>query len=477
MTEVQSGPVPELKDEQETGSSVPVEGESWKPEDGGANDAAADSEATGDQKAVMEGDETNNDPSPSTEETAEESSSEQQKKPTKNPKTFKRNSSSFLRVSDLDLPHPSSSASTNENLNGESADEGDEEEDQLSHFHHPSADPPPGLEKDDKEKFIAIGSHDGIVAPIAPVACEKLATYCLETALNQDMWTPDGKTKKLIQKAKPDQDWITHTFAPGAFSVGDSCNFHDKEVFVWTGSFSHNFYGGDLPAIRTSGTVNMSAEYLVDLLLDSSRVKEYNRLMVERTDVQVFADDLYNEKIESATNPFGACVAKFTRAISKPPLVNRLMIFNNLCYAKKLPDGSGYLVCNRAIYNSIQPEDEPTNVIKSEVLLGVNLIRHLKDKEGNTVPDKCVMTNVNHMRSPKVPLMIAKKVGMNAAIGYLNDFRGAAERLAASKSWKIDSKWKEQRMLPRLTKGLVNLKQCQCDQTRIATTGNYRNKC
>ena len=54
------------------------------------------------------------------------------------------------------------------------------------------------------------------------------------------------------------------------------------------------------------------------------------------------------------------------------------------------------------------------------------------DKEGQIIPNKCVMTNVNHMRSPKIPMMIAKKIGTNAAIGYLNDFRGAAETLAAA---------------------------------------------
>mmetsp|Transcript_14567 Transcript_14567/g.35203 ORF Transcript_14567/g.35203 Transcript_14567/m.35203 type:complete len:434 (-) Transcript_14567:179-1480(-) len=430
MTEVESDPVavPELKDEHETEKPV-SEGGSPSLEEG-EGDSTAEVEAKDSENAT--GDENNNDPPPSSIEEAksESAAASEADKLTKNPKSFKRNSSSFLRVSDLDFPSPNETTSSDENRNG-SAD-GDEE-DQLSHFHHPSADPPPGMDKDDKEKFIAIGSHDGVSTPIAPVATQKLAAFGLETALNQDMWKPDRRTQRLIQKAAPEQDWIPHTFSSGGLSVGESCNFYDKEVFVWTGTFSHDYYGCDLPAIRVSGTVNMSAEYLVDLLLDSSRVKEYNRLMIERKDVQVFVDDLYQEKSDSESNPFGPCVTKFTRATSKPPLVNRIMVFNNLCHAKKLPDDSGYLVCNRAIYNSKQPEDEPANVINSEVLLGVNLIRHLRDKEGQILPNKCVMTNVNHMRSPKIPMMIAKKIGTSAAIGYLNDFRGAAERLAAQK--------------------------------------------
>ncbi|KAL3938468.1 MAG: hypothetical protein SGBAC_006624 [Bacillariaceae sp.] len=425
MTEVESGPatIPELKDELKNNNQV----------EEGEVDVSAEVEAKDSEN--MTGGDRSDDPAPSsTEEAKSESAtaaSEADIKPTRNPKTFRRNSSSFLRVSDLDLPSADDVTSSNENRHGSADGDEKEEEDQLSHFHHPSADPPPGIDKDDKEAFVAIGSHDGVPSPIAPLAMQKLAVFGMETALNQDMWKPDRKTQRLIQKAVPEQDWIPHTFSPGAFSVGESCNFYDKDVFVWTGTFSHDYYGCDLPAIRVSGTVNMSAEYLVNLLLDSSRVKEYNRLMIDRKDVQVFADDLYNKKQGSETNPFGPCVTKFTRATTKPPLVNRLMIFNNLCHAKKLPDDSGYLVCNRAIYNSKQLEDEPTNVINSEVLLGVNLIRYLRDKEGQILQNKCVMTNVNHMRSPKIPMMIAKKIGTNAAVGYLNDFRGAAERVAA----------------------------------------------
>ncbi|CAJ1957809.1 unnamed protein product [Cylindrotheca closterium] len=442
MTQVDSGPgaAPELKDEHKSKSPVSV-GQAPSPEEGEGDSATDGFEADTNENSVdvTPGHDTNDPPPSATEESKSESAvplAFGSETSTKNPKTFCRNSSSFLRVSDLDLPSPDETTTTpysKETPTGSADGDEEEEEDQLSHFHHPSADPPPGMDKDDKEKFIAIGSHDGVPTPIAPIAMQKLAAFGLETALNQDMWNPDRKTQKLIKKADPEQDWIPHTFSPGPLSVGESCNFHDKEVFVWTGTFSHDYYGCELPAIRVSGTVNMSAEYLVNLLLDSSRVKEYNRLMIERTDVHVFVNDLYNESNNSESNPFGPCVTKFTRATSKPPLVNRLMIFNNLCHAKKLPDDSGYLVCNRAIYNSKQPEVEPVNVINSEVLLGVNLIRHLRDKEGQILTNKCVMTNVNHMRSPKIPMMIAKKIGTNAATGYLNDFRGAAERLAAQK--------------------------------------------
>jgi hypothetical protein len=156
----------------------------------------------------------------------------------------------------------------------------------------------------------------------------------------------------------------------------------------------------------------MSAKSLVDLLLDSTRAKEYNKHSLGREDVIVFQDDMQQD------GPFGPSITKVTKSTTKPPLIKKHMVFVTLCHAKELEDGSGYMIVNRAVHNTEDGGKQPTNIIKSEVLLGVNLIRKIEGSD-----DRCVMLNVNHMRSPMVPMLIAKKIGMSAAVGFVNDIR------------------------------------------------------
>ena len=37
--------------------------------------------------------------------------------------------------------------------------------------------------------------------------------------------------------------------------------------------------------------------------------------------------------------------------------------------------------------------------------------------------NRCLMINVNHMKSPLVPSMVAKTVGLSAAINFISDIR------------------------------------------------------
>jgi hypothetical protein len=318
--------------------------------------------------------------------------------PEKEPKpiVFQRSSSSFLRVSDLDINDEKRTTS---------------EEEALPNYHHPAVDPPPGVDADEKEKWIVLSDRDGMHAPIAPAAVTRLAIVGLETSFDTTMWKPDRKTEKLLKKAA-DPDWVHQTFTPGPIRIKEGTTVYDKDVLVWTGTFKHDFYGGNLPAIRVAGIVNMSPNSLVDLLLDSTRVKEYNKHSLGREDAVVFQDDMQQD------GPFGPSITKVTKSTTKPPLMKRHMRFVTLCHAKELEDGSGYMIVNRAVHDTEDGDKGPTNIIKSEVLLGVNLIRKIEGSD-----NRCIMLNVNHMKSPMVPMMLAKKIGMSAAIGFVNDIR------------------------------------------------------
>jgi hypothetical protein len=316
-----------------------------------------------------------------------------------NRKVFSRSDSSFIRVSDLDMDSEHTSCST------------DQSEDAHPNYHHPSVDPPPGIETDEREKWIALNDGDGVWSPIAPLAVSRLAALGLTTSVDDGMWNPDRNTERLLRKVDA-SEWMQNTFKPGQVVITDPS--HDKEVLVWTGTFSHSFYGSDLPAIRVAGVVDMSPKSLVDLLVDSDRVKEYNKLSLGREDLVVFQENMQEN------GPFGCSVTKVMKSVSKPPMIKRNMVFVSVLHAKELEDGSGYLIVTRAVHHPDNENGVSTNVIKSEILMGVNLIRKIDGED-----DQCLMINVNHIRSPMVPMIVAKKLGVSAAIGFVNDIRAA----------------------------------------------------
>jgi hypothetical protein len=312
---------------------------------------------------------------------------------------FKRSDSSFIRVSDLDMDSGHTSCSTIQS------------QDAHPNYHHAASDPPPGIESDEKEMWIALNDAGGSCSPIAPLAVARLASVGLTTSVNDSMWVPDRNTDKLQQKSSA-LDWIQNTFKPGSVCLGE--NSHENEVLVWTGNFNHTYYGSELPAIRVAGMVDMPAKDLVDLLMDSSRVKEYNKLSLGREDLVVFQDSMHEN------GPFGRSVTKVMKSASKPPLIRKHLVFVSVLHAKELEDGSGYLIVTRAVHHPDNENVGATNVIKSEILMGVNLIRKIDGSD-----DRCLLINVNHIRSPMVPMMVAKKLGVSAATGFVNDIRGA----------------------------------------------------
>jgi hypothetical protein len=288
-------------------------------------------------------------------------------------------------------------------------------EESYPNFHYAASDPPPGVDHDPKELWIALNNGDAAHAPIAPVAVERLSDFGWRTSLDKPMWTPDSKTDKALQKAQT-PDWAKNTFATkGKIRLPASTTVDERDVFIWMGRFKHSFYGSELPAIRACGIVNMSAKDLMELMVDSSRVKEYNKLCLGRQDLVIFQDNMDSE------GPFGRSITKVMRSESKPPMIRKTLVFVSLLHAKELEDGSGYLIVTRAVHT---PEAKgPANVIKSEILMGVNLIRKIE----GAADSRCLMTNVNHLRSPMIPMMVAKRIGLSAAVSFLHDIRACCK--------------------------------------------------
>lgn len=242
-------------------------------------------------------------------------------------------------------------------------------------------------------------SGDGHLAPIAPFAVTALERTGLECAMDKDMWTGDRKTARTF----PAYDWNILDEP-----VKDLSNHGDSDVFIWTGAFGHGLYGSDIPPVRTEGLVPMSPESLLDLLIDSSRTHEYNKTSLGREDLLVLQDDMENE------GPFGKSITKVVKSISKPPLVRKTVQFVSLLHAKELP--YGYLIVSRAVSRAVENVPD-SKIMRSEVLMGVNVIRRIENE-----PNKCLMINVNHIRSP-LPLMIMRRLSLIAASSFFTDLR------------------------------------------------------
>jgi hypothetical protein len=112
------------------------------------------------------------------------------------------------------------------------------------------------------------------------------------------------------------------------------------------------------------------------------------------------------------------------RSESRPPLLRKILQFTSIFHARHLEDNSGYLLVTRAVENprwSSSTNSAATaggSVVVSEILLGVNVIRKIPGR-----PDSCMLLTVNHIRSPLVPLYIAKRLGLQAATNFVHDVR------------------------------------------------------
>jgi len=92
---------------------------------------------------------------------------------------------------------------------------------------------------------------------------------------------------------------------------------------------------------------------------------------------------------------------------------------------KNKDEMEGYICVNRSAWenermapssSSNESSSGNQNFIRSEALLGVNLIRHMKDHE-------CEITTISHFYTPGTPSFGAKQLGMKAAANFLRDLQ------------------------------------------------------
>lgn len=365
---------------------------------------------------------------------------------------FLRHSSSFLRVADLNL-HLDDDNNNDNNIDDASSvtwsDSGNStlssfdaasttpsKQRSVANFSYASCDPPPGVDHDPQERWIALDDGAGNYAPIAPRAVAALATIGYNAAMDKSMWTQHTAARHF--RAAP---W--HQASWGSPSTSNVIHKdelpppgskQEEMVLLWTGKFQHGHYGSELPAVRAIGVIPAAPKDLFDMLIDSERVKEYNKMSLGREDLLVLQDSTATASNNSGDpilraggkheGPFGCSkvvTTKVMRSKSSPPLVKSTMELVSMLHAQELDDGSGYLIVTRAVtHPEARKGHESGNVLTSEILLGVNIIRRV---EGD--PDRCVMINMIHIRSPMVPMIIANRIGATAASNFIRDLRNA----------------------------------------------------
>lgn len=145
-------------------------------------------------------------------------------------------------------------------------------------------------------------------------------------------WSGDKKTEKFIKDYMTNDD-DGEEKKKSWYDALDS----SQEVLVWSGKFissNDEYYGSELPIIKTTSIIHKSPKYLAELLMDSTKVKAYNKMSLGRDDVHVFQSGVDTTKEDGKLGVDGEC--KIVRNLTRPPMVNSNLEFVSEYYSLSL---------------------------------------------------------------------------------------------------------------------------------------------
>lgn len=252
------------------------------------------------------------------------------------------------------------------------------------------------------------------VRDIVNALFEKGCEYIMDES---DRWIPEQGTGKLISKRANIEtmgNW------PNA-AYGD-------DVLVWSTKCSHTGYGSEYPMVKARGLIPTCALQMVKLLLDSGRVKEYNKMSLGRIDERYFVKGVDRSSecpITGLPGEVKICCSK-----SQPPVIRKPVELRLLLHARPLPSNDGYgstfLTVGRSAWETEAGTIDAIDqyVTRCEMLLSVNLIRDLPPSVLNSKEEQwCEITTITHGVSPGIPISIGRRVGLAAAAKYIRDIR------------------------------------------------------
>ena len=275
-----------------------------------------------------------------------------------------------------------------------------------------------------------------------------LVVIGLEEATDEsNRWTPTGATDRILRRrAKQGRGCGGGPWANAA-SAGD--------VLVWSSKCVRGGHGSDYPVVKARGLIPASARDVIDLVRDSNRVREYNKMSIGRED-QLSLTTIESEDYgdgggsSSSVHPLEVVChrlgivgqAKVMCSKSQPPLTLKPLEFKTLNYARRLDpvlddvelEGSGaaYVTVGRSTWetNDGKSDGSDDSSTRCEILLCVNLVRDVVSHDA-AVDGRgawCELTLITHAVSPGIPIFMGKQMGLVAAENYIKDIRALFER-------------------------------------------------
>ena len=173
-------------------------------------------------------------------------------------------------------------------------------------------------------------------------------------------------------------------------------------VTTWKKYLPSDVEGSEFPVVKANAMVQAPVSEVVDMIDDSSRIKEYNKYTLGREDIA---------KVDAKTK------VMYNRA--KVPMVSRAHDFCSLSHKRQMRDGS-VLIVTTAIDHPKRPVSD--KYIRSRILLGLTVCKPGKDD-----PEVTDFTTVTHIMSGGVPVMVADKLSAKNAIDFILNVREAIE--------------------------------------------------
>ncbi len=192
-----------------------------------------------------------------------------------------------------------------------------------------------------------------------------------------------------------------------------------NDILVWTGDIGHTGFGSDWPVVKARCLVDASPRSLIEFMMDSSRIKEYNKMSQGREDLIKIQEGLDTTEQESLYGFAGDC--KIVKALNKPRLLPKTIETLSLTYSQPLAIAPGsYMTVTRSIFEDDSGEHKSTsaNTIRSEMLLGVSIFRPANANHSVTE-----VTNITHVFSPGVPEMLARRAAPTSAYNIMKDIQ------------------------------------------------------
>lgn len=262
-----------------------------------------------------------------------------------------------------------------------------------------------------------------------------LVTLGLEEATDEsNRWTGTSSTHrvlknrgKLLKKGQIIEEEIKGSWTNAASG---------KDIFVWSAKCSRPGYGSDYPVVKSRGLIPASAKDVVELIKDSDRVTDYNKMSIGRKDQHVLTKDQKSSMhcSESKCPKLGVVgEAKIMSSKNQPPL-GKPLEFKTLFYARQLRsddgvemDGAAYVTVGRSVWETPEgtTDGSDNSTTRCEILLSVNLVREIVTEDGEKW---CELTLVSHGVSPGIPVFVGKQLGLHAAENYIKDIRALFEQ-------------------------------------------------